>query len=160
MSWCPTGMRIGFLDNTLSDYVLALSMILLNPVPSNARFSEIKFSMIESKMKRPVAPITGSKILILYFSWCSFQHFKKLRHVSAALPTRGKAAERSLECAQRLMIITQFLVKLWRTIFSWDRMTWFCLSSRERGWEYSNSSFIKNVDERRVKRLSFYEFTF
>ena len=86
----------------------------------------------QNKMKRPVAPTNSSIKLILYFSWCSFQHFKKLRHVPAALPTREKAAERSLKRAQRLMIITQFLVKLWRTIFSWDHVTWFCLSSRER----------------------------
>ena len=81
--------------------------------------------------------------------------FKKLTRVSAALPTQGKTVEKSLECAQHSMTFTQFLVKLWRTIFSWDCVTWSCLSSRERGREYSNSSFIKNVEERRVKCLSF-----
>ena len=67
MSRWPKGMQIGSFGNTLNSYVPVLSMILLNPTPLDARFSKTKFSTVEL-MKRPVAPITGSKILILYFS--------------------------------------------------------------------------------------------
>ena len=153
-------MRIGSIDNTLSGYVLALSMILLNPVRLNARFSEIKFSMIKSKMKRPVAPITSSIKLILYSGWCSFQHFKKLRHVPAALPMREKAAERSLECAQRLIIITQFLVKLCRTIFSWDRVTWFVSVAEREGGTIQIRVSLKTSTRDALRSWVFYEFAF
>ena len=118
------------------------------------RFSAAKFTIMDLTKWR-VSPRTSSKKLILYFSWCSFQHFKKLTWVSAVLPMQGKTAEKLLECAQRSMAFTQFIVKLRRTIFSWDRSD-MILSQQYRKWrEYSNLKSNKNVSERRAKRSNF-----
>ena len=104
------------------------------------------------KMKRPVAPTISSIKLILYFSISTFQ---KTETCPSRLAHAGKGSWEIARMCSAFDDNYSVSCQIVAYNFQLRPRDVICLSSRERGWDYSNSSFIKNVDERRVSRLSF-----
>ena len=110
-----------------------------------------RFYQINERRPRPGR--FSTKLIFLYFSWCSFQSFfKKLTCLSCLAHT----GENSWEIAKRELsnwqLLIQFLVKLWHTELSWDRGDMVPSQLLGDGQEYSNLKFVKNVSDRRAKR--------
>ena len=95
-----------------------------------------------------VSPRTGSKKLIYFSADVHFKVSKNWHMSQPPRPRRGRQPSNYLECAQRLTTFTQFLVKLWRTIFRL-RPRWrdlFSLVAKGAGiFEFEIS---ENVNER------------
>ena len=76
-------------------------------------------SLIIEEIMTLVSPVTGSKILIIYFSWCSFNHFQNW-HNCLSCPTHvgGERLRKIVKMLSAfLSAFAQFSAKLWHTVF-------------------------------------------
>ena len=145
--------RLDYLTISLTITSLPLNESLHDAARAGLDFPRQSSRFYQINERRPRPGRFSTKLIFLYFSWCSFQSFfKKLTCLSCLAHTGENSWENRKRELSNWRFLIQFLVKLWRTELSWDRGDMVPSQLLGDGREYSNFEFVKNVSDRRAKR--------
>ena len=114
--------RIGFVDDILGSYFLGSDWGLPWCYPRWAWFSATSLWHCQINQTHVKPRDLDTKLISIYFSWCSFQTFyKKLTCLSRAARTGGGCWENREEVLSNRRFLIQFFVKLSSMELSWER---------------------------------------
>ena len=136
--------RLDQLIISLTITSLPLNASLHDAAPGRAWFSATKFTIYQINERRPRPGRFSTKLIFLYFSWCSFQSFfKKLTCLSCL----AHAGENSWEIAKGELsnwrLILSFLLNCGVQNSAETAVTWSRLSYLEMGGNIQISNLLK-----------------
>ena len=157
MGWRPTGMRTGSLVNTPDSYVLALAKISRDLDPAVVQiFFWQNLRRIGCRNKPSFEKSQNNTDHI--FSADSSNCLKLTIMSQPPNPRRGERLRKYLERSQLLNNARSVFAKLWRTIFSWDRMDVVRLSRGKKRAGIFEFEFHKKRREGRIEALQISKF--